>query len=116
MMGNHARAFPRRADTPGSASAICRRITARIVAQDRAWFAAHPGENRYVRPYVPGEFWPDHPPAGVDLVVLVTQLAPGIRTRRAVAHLTKRPDRRMTMIDPFSGSVLLNVPMEGWEQ
>jgi len=27
-----------------------------VAAADRAWFDAHPGENSYIREFVPGEF------------------------------------------------------------
>jgi hypothetical protein len=51
---------------------------------DRAYFAAHPGTRSYVQRRIAGEF-----PAFVPIqpgyqYVLVTQLAPGVRTRQPV--------------------------------
>lgn len=48
--------------------------------QDRLWFEANPGQTRYVRPVVKGEFPPF---AGLRSVsqVLVLQVQPGVRLR-----------------------------------
>jgi len=57
---------------------------------DREWFEAHPGQDRYVRRPIPGEFGPGGnglkapPPPGQTVMVGVEQLAPGVRMRRAV--------------------------------
>jgi len=48
--------------------------------QDRLYFEQYPEEREYYRDYVPGEFWPETCPA--NTVVLVTQLAEGVRTRQ----------------------------------
>ena len=47
--------------------------------RDREWFEQHPGKEQRIRKYVPGELWPLRYPSGCH--VLVTQLAPGARTR-----------------------------------
>lgn len=101
-------------DKNGGFPARFRRIKMRVAAQDAAWFTAHPGEAHYVRPYVPGEFWPGIPPSGIEVIVLVAQMAPGLRTRQALAHVVRSPVDRIDVIDPSSGSVLFDVPMEGW--
>ncbi len=49
---------------------------------DRLYFEAHPGCNRYLRPRQPGEFGPDDDEA--PPWVEVTQLAPGVRVRKAI--------------------------------
>ena len=55
-----------------------RRLIDRVMQQDREYFERHPEATERVRPYVPGEVWPLH---HLDAThVLVTQLAPGIRT------------------------------------
>lgn len=91
------------------------RIKTRVSARDRAWFAAHPCENHYIRPYVPGEFWPALPPSGIEIVVLVSQFASGFRTRQPIEHRLRRSIvPRMDVVDPSSGAILRNVPMEGW--
>jgi hypothetical protein len=53
------------------------RIIERVRRRDREYFARHPGETEYLRPYVPGEVWPVLDTSCTH--VLVTQLAPGIR-------------------------------------
>jgi hypothetical protein len=99
--------------TQGNFPSQFRHIKELVAEQDRQWFAAHQGEARYVRLYVPGELWPGVPPAATDIVVLVTQVVPGMRTRAPLLHVVRRPGCRMTVIDPTSGSILRNVPMEG---
>lgn len=52
-----------------------------VMAIDRAYFEAHPGEACFLRDPIVGEFWPQgDPPPG--WAVLVEQMAPGIRRRR----------------------------------
>jgi hypothetical protein len=53
-----------------------------VLERDADWFAQHPGEQYVVRPYVPGEGWPQLD-AGGD-AVLVIQIAPGVRVRRGI--------------------------------
>ena len=48
---------------------------------DRAYFAAHPDHTYYDRPLIPGEFGE----GGGSGAVRVTQIAPGLRTRRVIA-------------------------------
>jgi hypothetical protein len=50
-------------------------------ASDRVWFLAHPEERERIRPLIGGEFAPEHIDAGAQHV-LVTQIRPGVRTRR----------------------------------
>ena len=90
-----------------------RRIRARVMARDRDWFTCHRGEDHYVRPYVPGELWPDQPPPALDVVMLVTQVSPGVRTRTPVVHLRKGPTPRMDVLDEIGELWLRDVPMEG---
>ncbi len=45
------------------------RIKNNVSDRDREWFQRHPNEDRYLRPYVPGESWPQQPE--VDSMVLV---------------------------------------------
>ena len=50
-------------------------------AQDRRWFADHPGEQTYTRPPIFGE-WRAMTPAGHDCIaVQVAQARPGVRFR-----------------------------------
>ena len=46
------------------------RIVRAVSDRDREWFDAHPDADSYVRPYVPGEFWPNE--ADPDATVIVT--------------------------------------------
>jgi hypothetical protein len=45
------------------------RILDRVMRRDREWFLAHPDTDRYVRPYMPGEFYPEQ--LDVDATVIV---------------------------------------------
>lgn len=45
-------------------------IVEAVSARDRAWFDEHPDATRYVRSYVPGEFWPST--ASAEATVIVT--------------------------------------------
>lgn len=65
-----------------------RAIIEAVSNRDRQFFEGHPGETHYVRPYIPGEF-----PVALaarlggalpaqDDWVLVTQVAPGLRSRQ----------------------------------
>ncbi|MGD9890118.1 MAG: hypothetical protein AB7R89_11085 [Dehalococcoidia bacterium] len=56
-----------------------RRIIDAVKARDRAYFEQHPSESQYLRPYIPGETWPVLDHGGTH--VLVTRIAPGIRTK-----------------------------------
>lgn len=56
-----------------------RRIIEAVCEQDRLWFEQNHGLDAYVRRFVPGECWPQD--AGECDVVVVTQLAPGVRVR-----------------------------------
>ncbi len=65
-----------------------RAIIEAVKDRDRQFFEGHPGETHYVRPYIPGEF-PVALAARVgealpaqDDWVLVTQVAPGLRSRQ----------------------------------
>lgn len=56
---------------------------------DRRWFTEHPGERMRYRPMFPNEFGvhtrdihADVPP-GAEVIIEITQYAPGIRSRRA---------------------------------
>ena len=49
-----------------------------VNARDREYFEAHPKEDFYLRPYVPGEAWPRHPKA---TEVRVVRGPVGIRVR-----------------------------------
>ncbi len=51
-----------------------------VSEQDRLYFEHYPDEHEYYRDYVPGEFWPETCPP--NTVVLVKQLAEGVRTRQ----------------------------------
>lgn len=97
----------------GGFPARVRRIKERVAARDAQWFDQHPGHSHYVRPYIPGELWPGQPPNGVEVLVLVTHMAPGIRTRELIAQVVKRPCDRIDIVVPSSGRVLRGVPMEG---
>lgn len=57
-------------------------IIDQVSARDRAYFERHPGAMSYVRSFVPGEFGGELPPVGA--VVVVEQIAPGVRRRCAV--------------------------------
>ena len=100
-------------EAQGPIPARFRRIMERVAARDREWFARHPAETHYVRPYVPGELWPRKPPEGVDVVVLVTRVAPGFRLREVIAHAVKGPSGRMHIVDETGEVWLRDVPMEG---
>jgi hypothetical protein len=52
----------------------------RLMEIDRQWFEDRPSERAYMRPAVPGEFWP-HTDLRADVVV-VEQVVPGLRMRR----------------------------------
>ena len=56
-----------------------RPLIERVRDRDRAYFEKHPGATEYLRPYVPGEFWPVAYPDATH--VLVTQIVPGFRTK-----------------------------------
>ena len=62
--------------------------------RDREFFAAHPKETAFLRPYCPGENAPEvfHDlgvtPPGLDDWVLVHNIAPGIRCRQPIGQLT----------------------------
>ena len=49
------------------------RLIEAVCARDRQYLEQHPDEVAYVRPYVPGEFWPRVLPQ--DTVMLVARLA-----------------------------------------
>lgn len=51
--------------------------------RDRKWFEDNPGEQSYVRPYVPGEFWPADE-SGIS-AVRVFLLGPGLRARQTLS-------------------------------
>lgn len=57
-------------------------IVEQVSEADRAYFEQHPGAVSYVRSFVPGEFGQERPLPGA--VVIVEQIAPGVRRRRAV--------------------------------
>ena len=60
-----------------------RRLKDRVAQCDREYFAQHPGETVYVRPYVPGETWPFE----LDAThVVVEQLAPGVRVKLGIVR------------------------------
>ena len=50
--------------------------------RDREFFVKHPDIDRYIRQYIPGEFWPAKP---IEPFIEVTCISRehGIRTRRA---------------------------------
>ena len=55
-----------------------------IQQRDKKWFENHPGRTEYTRFYIPGEV-PDEvlvPGKPLPVMTVVTQVAPGIRTRR----------------------------------
>ncbi len=53
-----------------------------VTARDAEYFEKHPDATYYVRGYVPGEFYPAEPAPHQRSQIRVTQLRPGIRTRR----------------------------------
>ena len=55
----------------------------RISAEDRDWFALHPGVDSRVRPAAPYEFWPMFDSRDVEYV-RVRQVRPGYRLRGPV--------------------------------
>jgi hypothetical protein len=79
-----------RAGLAGAGQRVSER-TATVRARDRRWFAKHPGEDRYVRPVVPGEHWPPHEWASATHV-LVTSYGPLLRTRQPVTVRIGDPD------------------------
>ena len=54
------------------------KIVDAVCAQDRLWFEQNPGWTQYVRDYVPGESYPELEVFGL---VIVTEMAPGVRSR-----------------------------------
>ncbi len=89
-----------------------RRLIERLDARDKAWFARHPGQPRFVRPVVAGELWPE--PHGPDTLVLVTQVSPGTRARQALDHLASGDGRTVDILDPSGHGVLFRaVPLVG---
>lgn len=70
-------------------------IVDRVNQRDREFFDANPDEPCYLRPHVPGEYPPASLAAiGVDLPgqdcwVLVTSIAPGIRSRRPIGQMLR---------------------------
>ncbi len=57
------------------------RIIDEVCAADRRYFEDHPHKNERLRPYVDGEIWPEQPPQGTALMILVQHIAPGVRCR-----------------------------------
>jgi len=59
-----------------------------VAAADARWFREHPGFRNYIRAVVPGEFrGPEGIAAAPDCEwVIVSELAPGLRTRRPLAE------------------------------
>jgi len=49
--------------------------------QDRKWFEAHPKEHQLIRPAYDGEM------GGAAVMIRVTQIAPGIRSRELLADV-----------------------------
>jgi hypothetical protein len=69
-----------------------------ISASDRAWFKANPSRKIRVRPPMAG----DHTPTGAKFpVVIVTEIAPGLRSRRTadLRLLPNPPELAMAYVD-----------------
>ena len=68
----------------------------RITARDRVFFEEHPSRTQYKRPYQVPEFWPILYDPDANLYVEITQLRPGIRTRRllgdAIGYVPDNPE------------------------
>ncbi|MBI3967369.1 MAG: hypothetical protein HY329_17180 [Chloroflexi bacterium] len=66
-----------------------------VCARDREYFEQHPLETQRRRFYVPGELGPNWPPPGelppglsvLDLIIVVTWIAPGLRTRQPAYYV-----------------------------
>ncbi len=58
----------------------------RVSADDRDWFALHPGEDQRTRPAAPNEFWPTFDSACVKYVI-VKQVQPGFRLRFPILRI-----------------------------
>jgi hypothetical protein len=63
------------------------RIIDEVCADDRRYFEARPDETERIRPYVDGELWPHFPPLGVYVMIVVQQVAPGVRARIPITDL-----------------------------
>ena len=74
---------------------------------------APPSVAIYRHPTLPDVPWPSQPPPALDVVILVTQLMPGVRTRTLVAHVYKGATPCMNIFDEAGGIWLWDVPMDG---
>jgi hypothetical protein len=59
-----------------------RRLIDKVMDRDRDYFERHPDDESYVRPHVPGEFWPLACPEATHVVVYL--YGPGVRLRLPV--------------------------------
>ncbi len=57
----------------------------RICEKDRLYFEQHPEKTERIRNAVQGEMWPLKTPTGG--VMLVTQIAPGVRERQLIGRV-----------------------------
>ena len=97
-------------------------IGEKVNERDRAYFAAHPSERHYLRPFVPGEHSPEAiaamgiKPPGQDDWILVWNVAPGMRIRQPLGPIISDgpANGRMTLVLPIG--VIENVLVVGWEE
>jgi hypothetical protein len=66
-------------------------IVGKACRHDAEYFEEHPGIDRYIRVYCPGEFWPLRLPQGS--MVEVVELRRGVRARRAYLPATGGEER-----------------------
>lgn len=75
---------------PSSAPPEFAAIYDSVCAADREWFNQHPAVNSYIRPYVPGEFWPHRAADGsiveVTLLTVITETGGQFRQRKVIHH------------------------------
>ncbi len=86
------------------------RIKEGVSDRDRQWFQQHPNEDRYLRPYVPGESWPRQPDTDSMVLVECYRDATGeqiMRRRINTGPMVGTTDNgRMTLVAVETGLVI----------